>query len=68
MAQSDVNQIINAYNNNNLTNEIRTIKDCSRSKAYSIKRTIDKRLNQHDLFCEVRYNADTKTAVFDIVS
>jgi hypothetical protein len=68
MAQSDVNRIIDAYYANNFTNENRTIKDCSRSKAYSIKRTIDKRLNQHDLFCEVRYNADTKTAVFDIVT
>ena len=68
MAQSNVNKIIDAYYNDNLTNEIRTVKDCSRSKAYSIKRAIDKKLNQHDLFCEVRYNADTKTALFDIVS
>ena len=68
MAQSDITKIIDAYYNDKLTNEIRTIKDCSRSKAYSIKRAIDKKLNQHDLFCEVRYNADTKTAVFDIVS
>ena len=68
MAQSDVNRIINAYYSNNFTNEIRTIKDCSRSKAYSIKRAIDKRLNQHDRFCEVRDNDNTKTAIFDIVS
>ena len=68
MAQSNVNKIIDAYYNDNLTNEIRTVKDCSRSKAYSIKRAIDKKLNQRDLFCEVRNNADTKTALFDIVS
>ena len=68
MAQSDINRIIDAYHSDNFTNENRTIKDYSRSKAYSIKRAIDKKLNQHDLFCEIRYNADTKTAVFDIVT
>ena len=68
MAQSDVNRIIDAYYGDNFTNENRTIKECSRSKAYSIKRAIDKRLNQHDLFCEVRYDSSTKTAIFDIVT
>ena len=68
MAQSDVNRIIDAYYGDNFTNESRTIKDCSRSKAYSIKRAIDKKLNQHDLFCEVRYDSATKTAIFDIVT
>ena len=68
MAQSDVNRIIDAYYGDNFTNESRTIEDCSRSKTYSIKRAINKKLNQHDLFCEVRYDSATKTAIFDIVT
>lgn len=66
MALSDVNAIIKHYENDEPGFFV--IHNCSRSKAYSIKRDVDKQLNPHDRFCEVKYDADTKTARFEIVS
>jgi len=41
---------------------------CSRTKAYSLKRKVNERINKNDRFCEMTYNADAKVARFEIVS
>ena len=66
MAKSDVETIINYFNSKHAY--VYKLENCSRSKAYSIKRAIDKQMNPHDRFCEVKYKKETQTAVFDIVS
>ena len=66
MAKSEVDTIIAHFDSGSPF--VYKLKDCSRSKAYSIKRAIDKQLNIHDRFCEVKYDKETQTAVFDIVS
>lgn len=68
MAKKDVNAILNHFKPENRTGMVYILKDCSKSKAYSIKRAIDKQINHCDRFCEVKYDKDTKTAYFDIVS
>lgn len=64
--KADVEAIIAHYRIGEPT--ICKLENCSRSKAYAIKREIDKQLNKEDKFCEVNYNKETKTACFDIVS
>ena len=66
MAQKDVDAII-AHHNSGSPFKYK-LEGCSRSKAYAIKRAIDKKLNIHDQFCEVDYDKETQTARFDIVT
>jgi hypothetical protein len=65
MAKKDVEAIINHFKQNEPG--LFTMK-CSRSKAYTLKRQIDLKLNPFDRFCEVKYDKETQTARFDIVS
>ena len=66
MAKSDVMKIINAYRAG--VHGFYIISDCSKSKAYSIKKGIDEILNPEDRFCELKYDADNRSARFEIVS
>ena len=59
---------INAVLENHRRHKITVMQNISRSKANSIKRGVDKLINQDDKFCEMTYNNDTCTARFDIVS
>lgn len=42
--------------------------DVSVNQAKSVKRAVDRLLNPHDWFCEMRYNKNTRCALYDIVS
>jgi hypothetical protein len=65
MAKKDVDAIINHFSQNKPR---LFVMQCSKSKAYTIKRQIDLKLNPSDRFCEVKYDEETQTARFNIVS
>ena len=65
MAKRDVDAIINHFEQDKPG---LFIMQCSKAKAYTIKRQIDLKMNPSDRFCEVKYDEKTQTARFDIVS
>ena len=65
MAKKDVEALIHHFEQNKPGC---FIMQCSKSKAYSIKRAVDLQINKHDKFCEVKYDENKQTARFDIVS
>lgn len=48
--------------------ECYTVSDVSLNQAKSIKRAVDKLMNPHDQFCEMKYDKSTRCAKYDIVS
>lgn len=63
-AKSDVEKVIQAGE----AGKFAFLYNCSRSKAYSVRRKVNERINKNDKFCEMVYNAEVQVARFEIVS
>ena len=44
------------------------VKDISYNQARAIKRHVDKAMNPHDRYCELRYDRKKRAALYDIVT